>query len=82
MQDVADRKTAYTKEHPSQPQTWLCLECCYALGIDPFAKPKKTKPKPAVAREVRGKITHYEERRGVNPLGEMCIEVSQVVFGC
>ncbi|ODN80538.1 hypothetical protein L202_02748 [Cryptococcus amylolentus CBS 6039] len=64
--------TAYTKEHPSQPQTWLCVQCSYALGIDPFAKPKKAAAKKAPKKD-RAKIIHYEQKKGVKTLGDMCI---------
>ncbi|WVR06919.1 hypothetical protein IAU60_003955 [Kwoniella sp. DSM 27419] len=50
--------TAYTKEHPSQPSTYLCVNCCYTLGIDPFAKPKKASVKKKVPgkKEDRAKL--------------------------
>ncbi|KAL7421911.1 UV-damaged DNA-binding protein rad7 [Cryptotrichosporon argae] len=68
--------TAYTKEHPAQRQTYLCIDCTYALGLDPFEKPKKAAKKKAPAKkEERGKVVHYEERRGALPLGDMCIEL-------
>ncbi|OCF32992.1 DNA repair protein RAD7 [Kwoniella heveanensis BCC8398] len=69
--------TAYTKEHPSKPSTFLCVNCCYALGIDPFAKPRKTavKKKASGKKEDRAKIIHYEERKGVLPLGDLCIQM-------
>ncbi|KAK8864528.1 hypothetical protein IAR55_001778 [Kwoniella newhampshirensis] len=69
--------TAYTKEHPSNPSTFLCVNCCYALGIDPFAKPKKgaVKKKPVARKDVRSKVVHYEERKGVSPLGDICIHL-------
>lgn len=67
--------TAYTKEHPTNAQTYLCVQCCYALGIDPFAKPKKAAQKKAVKKQDRAKIVHYEQRRGVNSLGDICIQL-------
>ncbi|WWD17162.1 hypothetical protein CI109_101600 [Kwoniella shandongensis] len=70
--------TAYTKEHPTHASTFLCVNCCYALGIDPFAKPKKgaaVKKKPVAKKDVRSKVVHYEERKGVNPLGDICIHL-------
>lgn len=69
-------QTSYTKEHPTQSNTWLCVNCCYALGIDPFAKAKKATKKAPAKKEDRAKIVHYEERRGVLALGDMCIQVS------
>jgi DNA repair protein RAD7 len=73
---VADVQTTYTKEHPTTSGTWLCVKCCYALNIDPFAKPKKAAPqKKAVTKDARGKVIHYEERKGVTPLGDLCIHV-------
>ncbi|WVQ99556.1 hypothetical protein IAU59_006692 [Kwoniella sp. CBS 9459] len=69
--------TAYTKEHPTKPSTFLCVNCCYALGIDPFAKPKKVAIKKKVPgkKEDRAKVVHYEERKGVTPLGDLCIQM-------
>lgn len=69
-------QTAYTKEHPTNAQTYLCVQCCYALGIDPFVKPKKAAVKKAVKKQDRAKIVHYEQRRGVNSLGDICIQVN------
>ncbi len=70
-------QTAYTKDHPTQPSSWLCVSCCYALGIDPFAKAKKaSKPIAIAKKEDRAKIVHYEQRKGVASLGDMCIEVN------
>ena len=69
-------QTAYTKEHPRQPSSWICVNCCYSLGIDPFAKAKKpAKPKIAAKREDRAKIVHYEQRKGVSALSDSCIQV-------
>ncbi|EIW70459.1 hypothetical protein TREMEDRAFT_68071 [Tremella mesenterica DSM 1558] len=68
--------TAYTKEHPNQPMTWLCVDCCYAVGVDPFAKPKKAAArKKAGGKEDRGKVVHYETRKGATPLGDICIGI-------
>ncbi|ORY32846.1 hypothetical protein BCR39DRAFT_522058 [Naematelia encephala] len=67
--------TPYTKEHPTEKSTWLCLECCYALGIDPFAKAKKAPKRTAQKKEDRGKVVHYEQRKGVTPLGDLCIQM-------
>ena len=68
-------QTNYTKEHPTNSSTWLCVTCCYDLGIDPFAKaPKKAKAAPP-KKEERSKIVHYEQRKGVAPLSEICIQV-------
>ena len=75
--NAALRQTAYTKEHPKHTSTWLCVECCYALGIDPFEKPKKAKAKPA-KKEERGKVTHYEVRKGASTLASVCIQVRGV----
>lgn len=72
---MADDQTAYTKEHPKHPQLWLDIECTYALGMDPFEKPKKPKAKP-VRKEDRGKVVHYETRRGAASLSDICIKVS------
>lgn len=69
-------QTAYTKEHPTNAQTYLCVQCCYALGIDPFARPKKAAAKKAVKKQDRAKIVHYEQRRGVSSLGDICIQVN------
>ena len=70
-------QTAYTKEHTTRPSSWLCVNCCYSLGIDPFAKPQKAaKLKVATTKEDRAKIVHYEHRKGVTPLGELCIQAS------
>lgn len=71
-------QTNYTKEHPTYPSTWLCVSCCYALGIDPFAKAKKPTKKAPLKKEDRAKIVHYEERKGVKQLGDMCIQVSSL----
>ncbi|WVF71311.1 hypothetical protein IAT40_006114 [Kwoniella sp. CBS 6097] len=72
--------TAYTKEHPSKSSTFLCVNCCYALGIDPFAKPKKTavKKKAPGKKEDRAKVVHYEERKGVHTLGDLCIQLGDI----
>jgi DNA repair protein RAD7 len=70
-------QTAYTKEHPKQASTYLCMPCTYAFGIDPYEKPKKAKAKP-VKKEERGKITHYEVRKGVVSLGSLCIKVRKL----
>ncbi|WWC62122.1 uncharacterized protein I303_104713 [Kwoniella dejecticola CBS 10117] len=69
--------TAYTKEHPSQPSTFLCVNCCYALGIDPFAKVKKPpmRKKMPVQKEDRAKVVHYEQKKGVLALGDLCIQI-------
>ncbi|KAK4684947.1 DNA repair protein RAD7, partial [Tremellales sp. Uapishka_1] len=68
--------TAYTKEHPTQASSWLCVECCYVLGIDPFAKAKKAAPKKKAAKkEDRGKVVSYEDRKGVVSLGDICIQL-------
>jgi DNA repair protein RAD7 len=75
----ANVQTTYTKEHPTTSGTWLCVKCCYALNIDPFAKPKKSAPqKKAATKDARGKVIHYEERKGVTPLGDLCIHVRRV----
>lgn len=71
----AHGQTAYTKEHPKSPMTWLCVKCCTKLGIDPFAKASKPKAVKKAKKEDRGKIVHYEQRKGVNPLGDMCIHM-------
>lgn len=55
--------------------TWLCVKCCTKLGIDPFAKASKPKAVKKAKKEDRGKIVHYEQRKGVNPLGDMCIHM-------
>lgn len=75
---LPDCQTAYTKEHPNRPSTWLCLNCCYALNIDPFAKPKKAAKKAVARKEDRAKIVHYEERKGVTQLGDLCIQVGSL----
>ncbi|WVN87558.1 uncharacterized protein L203_102741 [Cryptococcus depauperatus CBS 7841] len=67
--------TAYTKEHPSTSQTYLCVQCCYALDIDPFAKIKKVSAKKVTKKQERAKIIHYEEKKGVQTLGDMCIKL-------
>ncbi|ORX35761.1 DNA dependent ATPase [Kockovaella imperatae] len=68
--------TGYTKEHPSYAQTWLCVKCCWSLGIDPFEKAKKaSKPKAVPKKDERNKIVHYEQRKGAVLLSEMCIEL-------
>ncbi|WVW84073.1 hypothetical protein I302_106102 [Kwoniella bestiolae CBS 10118] len=67
--------TAYTKEHPSNPSTYLCVNCCYTLGIDPFAKVKKAPVKKAVKKEDRAKVVHYEQKKGVKALGDLCIQI-------
>lgn len=70
-------QTAYTKEHPKQPSTWLCVQCCYALGINPFEKVKKSKAKAAPQKkEDRAKIVHYDTKKGTLALSEICINVS------
>lgn len=71
-------QTAYTKPHPAMPG-YLCFDCTEALGIDPFGKtPKKRAPaKGKGKKEERGKITHYEERKGTTALGDLCIKVSK-----
>jgi DNA repair protein RAD7 len=58
--------------------TWLCVKCCYDLGIDPFAKIKKVPKKKAPVKEDRAKVVHYEARKGVAPLGDICIHVSWI----
>ncbi|WWC94339.1 hypothetical protein V866_001181 [Kwoniella sp. B9012] len=69
--------TVYTKEHPSIPSTYLCVNCCYALGIDPFAKVKKAPQKKKVPgkKEDRAKVVHYEQKKGVSALGDLCIQI-------
>lgn len=74
-------QTAYTKEHPSSPSTYLCVPCCYALGINPFEKPKKA-GKRTGTKDDRAKIVHYEERKGVEGLSDLCIQVSQALLYC
>lgn len=69
-------QTAYTKEHPETSSTWLCVPCCYVLGINPFEKAKKTVKKVGV-KDDRAKIVHYEERKGVPGLSDLCIQVSR-----
>lgn len=73
---MADGQTAYTKPRPKGG--YLCVSCCYALGIDPFAKDKskakKPPPKKAAAKEAR-QVTRFEDRRGASPLGELCIQI-------
>lgn len=61
------------------PSTYLCVNCCYTLGIDPFAKVKKALVKKKAApgkKEDRAKVVHYEQKKGANALGDMCIQVS------
>lgn len=55
----------------------MCFDCTEALGIDPFGKTvKKRAPTKAKGKkEERGKITHYEERKGTTALGDLCIKV-------
>jgi DNA repair protein RAD7 len=72
----AENQTAYTKEHPQIPATYLCVPCCYNLGINPFEKAKKAAAKKAGGKDDRAKIVHYEERKGVVGLSDLCIEVS------
>ncbi|WVQ80246.1 hypothetical protein IAT38_002351 [Cryptococcus sp. DSM 104549] len=68
--------TAYTKEHPTNGSTYLCVNCCYALGIDPFAKAKKgPAKKKAPAKKDRAKVIHYETRKGAPALGDLCIQL-------
>lgn len=55
--------------------TWLCVPCCYSLGINPFEKAKKTAKKVG-AKDDRAKIVHYEERKGVTGLSDICIQAS------
>ena len=77
--------TVYTKEHPAQPMTWLCVDCCYALGVDPFAKPKKAAAKKGAAKkDDRSKVVHFETRKGALTLGDICIKVrvSHCVRSC
>lgn len=73
--NLAELQTQYTKEHPNTPATYLCVPCCYTLGINPFEKAKKTAAKKAGGKDDRAKIVHYEERKGVIGLGDLCIEV-------
>lgn len=47
--------------------------------MDPFEKPKKPKAKPA-KKETRGKVVHYETRKGAATLGDMCIQVSWLAY--
>ncbi|KAJ9104542.1 hypothetical protein QFC21_002038 [Naganishia friedmannii] len=71
--------TAYTKPHPTKPNAYVCFDCCTVLGIDPFAKTKKTAAKRAPAKnqkkESRNKVISYEERKGAVKLAEMCIKM-------
>jgi hypothetical protein len=73
------RQTNYTKEHPVNQNTWLCVKCCYDLGIDPFAKAKKAVKKKAPAKDDRAKIVHYEQRKGAEGLGDICINVRTTI---
>lgn len=69
------RQTAYTREHPKIPSTYLCVPCCYVLGINPFEKAKKPTKKAAGGKDDRAKIVHYEERKGAAGLSDLCIQV-------
>jgi DNA repair protein RAD7 len=55
------------------------VPCCYALGINPFEKAKKA-TKKAGGKDDRAKIVHYEERKGVLGLGDVCIHVGHLVY--
>ncbi|WWC70134.1 uncharacterized protein I206_104081 [Kwoniella pini CBS 10737] len=72
--------TAYTKEHPSKASTYLCVNCCYTLGLDPFAKVKKApiRKKAPGKKEDRAKVVHYEQKKGALALGDLCIQLGDI----
>jgi hypothetical protein len=74
--DLTPNQTAYTKEHPKISSTYLCVPCCYVLGINPFEKAKKPSKKATGGKDDRAKIVHYEERKGAAGLSDLCIQVS------
>jgi DNA repair protein RAD7 len=67
-------QTAYTKPRPKGGH--LCVPCCYALGIDPFAKAKAAKKavKKPPAKEART-VKRFDDRQGALPLGDLCIQI-------
>lgn len=51
------------------------MPCCYALGIDPFAKVKAKKvAKKAPVKETRV-VKRFDDRRGAPALGDTCITI-------
>ncbi|RSH94126.1 hypothetical protein EHS25_006780 [Saitozyma podzolica] len=72
---VADVQTTYTKEHPTTSGTWLCVNAATPSTLTHLPNQEGSASEKGGDKDARGKVIHYEERKGVTPLGDLCIHM-------